>query len=250
MDGSLSFAFLVLSGVGLKVLLHDDGAWRGDARRAAKLWSVAALICGTTAVVSGSVMAFPCYCIVAGALWATRPRHEVGGRAAGPPGHRFWIQLLASGLSVGVAYLFAAVFHPQSPEWVNGLACSLWSLTGAGPFSVERASGSILWAAGALFAWGGGTQVVRALLADVGLGFACSSGAESDGLLRAGRVIGNLERILVYVLITAGEAQVVGFVIAAKSLVRLSAAREAAEYYLVGTLASLAVALAAAMLVG
>jgi len=63
------------------------------------------------------------------------------------------------------------------------------------------------------------------------------------GLRNAGRMIGILERGLIFFAILFGLEALVGFVIAAKALLRLPEAREAAsrelsEYYLVGTLAS------------
>ena len=80
------------------------------------------------------------------------------------------------------------------------------------------------------------------------------SRAQQQGLERAGWWIGILERFLVYVAILAGIESLVGFVIAVKAVLRLPEAREKwsrelAEYYLVGSLASLAWALAWALAV-
>lgn len=63
------------------------------------------------------------------------------------------------------------------------------------------------------------------------------------GLKNAGRVIGIIERGLIFLSILAGLESLVGFVVAAKALLRLPGARdprsrELSEYYLVGTLAS------------
>lgn len=64
-----------------------------------------------------------------------------------------------------------------------------------------------------------------------------------SGLRNAGRAIGILERGLIFIAILVGLEALVGFVVAAKALLRLPEARERAsrelsEYYLVGTLAS------------
>ena len=80
------------------------------------------------------------------------------------------------------------------------------------------------------------------------------SRAQQQGLERAGWWIGILERMLVYVAILAGIESLVGFVIAVKAVLRLPEAREKwsrelAEYYLVGSLASLAWALTCALAV-
>jgi hypothetical protein len=71
---------------------------------------------------------------------------------------------------------------------------------------------------------------------------------QRTGLELAGRWIGMLERLLVFVAVLAHIESLIGFVIAAKAVLRLPEAREKwsrelAEYYLVGSLASLAWAL-------
>jgi len=66
-------------------------------------------------------------------------------------------------------------------------------------------------------------------------------GANSEGLPEGGRIIGLLERGLIFVLILAGQAAGIGFLIAAKSILRFSAVNEnraASEYVIIGTLAS------------
>ncbi len=62
--------------------------------------------------------------------------------------------------------------------------------------------------------------------------------------LRTGRIIGVLERLLVFLLVVQGEWGAVGLVVAAKSIVRFKdlEQRNFAEYYLVGTLTSLLLA--------
>ena len=75
---------------------------------------------------------------------------------------------------------------------------------------------------------------------------------QRSGLERAGRWIGMLERLLVYVAVLSRLESLIGFVIAVKAVLRLPEAREKwsrvlAEYYLVGSLASLSWALLAAL---
>lgn len=62
--------------------------------------------------------------------------------------------------------------------------------------------------------------------------------------LRTGRIIGVLERLLVFFLVTQGEWGAVGLVVAAKSIIRFKdlEQRNFAEYYLIGTLTSLLLA--------
>ena len=67
------------------------------------------------------------------------------------------------------------------------------------------------------------------------------STAQQEGeILRTGRVIGMLERVLLFLILVQGEWAAVGFVIAAKSVVRFPelSKRAFAEYYLLGTLSS------------
>ncbi len=62
-----------------------------------------------------------------------------------------------------------------------------------------------------------------------------------SGLRNGGRVIGTLERGLIYVLILTGQAAGIGFLIAAKSVLRFGAVKDEgklSEYVIIGTLAS------------
>jgi len=68
---------------------------------------------------------------------------------------------------------------------------------------------------------------------------------------RAGRVIGTLERVAVYVLVLHAQYEALGLVLAAKGLARFQNLdeREFAEYFLIGTFLSVVLAGAAAMAV-
>ncbi|MGH2621072.1 MAG: hypothetical protein ACRDHG_10965, partial [Anaerolineales bacterium] len=75
-------------------------------------------------------------------------------------------------------------------------------------------------------------------------------GATED--LGAGEVIGILERLLIYLLILGGGGlAAVGFVVAAKSAARFPQFKDAAfaEYFLIGSLASIGLATAAGLAV-
>ena len=68
------------------------------------------------------------------------------------------------------------------------------------------------------------------------------------GLTGAGRVIGNLERGLIFLLILTGQTQNIGFLIAAKSVLRFGSVnddRKFSDYVIIGTLASFGWAIAA-----
>lgn len=75
---------------------------------------------------------------------------------------------------------------------------------------------------------------------------------DRPGLLGAGAYIGMVERFLLTTLVAAGQFGAVGFVLAAKSVARYKQLDEVpgfAEYYLVGTLTSSAIALLTGLLV-
>lgn len=70
---------------------------------------------------------------------------------------------------------------------------------------------------------------------------------EKDGLKNAGRYIGYLERLLVFTFMLIQEYQVIGFILAAKSIFRFGeiqkkSERMKTEYFLIGTLLSFAIA--------
>jgi len=78
--------------------------------------------------------------------------------------------------------------------------------------------------------------------------------SEEDGSLsRAGRFIGILERLFVFVFVVSGHWQAIGFLIAAKSVFRFgdlkeSKDRKLTEYILIGTLLSFGIAILTAIL--
>lgn len=66
------------------------------------------------------------------------------------------------------------------------------------------------------------------------------------GLPNGGRLIGQLERALIFLLVLIGQPGGIGFLVAAKSILRFEEAknRELAEYVLIGTLLSFSLAIA------
>lgn len=71
---------------------------------------------------------------------------------------------------------------------------------------------------------------------------------ELDGLVGGGKWIGQLERALIYVFIFIGHPAGIGFLVAAKSILRFeeSKKQKLAEYVLIGTLMSFSLAIALA----
>ncbi len=98
--------------------------------------------------------------------------------------------------------------------------------------------------AGFVFAVWGGDYAVRTLMSQL-------TPPDPDSLPRGGRLIGRLERAMSLMLVIAGQPDGIGFLIAAKSLLRFNDLahdkdRRVSEYVIIGTLASFAWELVAA----
>ncbi len=67
-----------------------------------------------------------------------------------------------------------------------------------------------------------------------------------DGLKSGGKLIGQLERALIFLLMVIGQPAGIGFLVAAKSILRFEEAKkqQLAEYVLIGTLLSFSLAIA------
>lgn len=124
-----------------------------------------------------------------------------------------------------------------------------WDAAALVPGSDERLAGMLLVVAAAVFLVRGGTHVVRGVL-EKGDTFPAGTGS-LESTLRHGLTIGNLERFLVFVFVFLNSFAAVGFVLAAKGLVRAVdwEGRESVEYFLVGTFASMSLALVVGLLV-
>jgi hypothetical protein len=114
--------------------------------------------------------------------------------------------------------------------------------------------------AGLVFNGKGGTAVVRSLLRRYPTLVPVPQGDPTlprvEGLpsrddYEMGRTIGVLERLIVYLLVLAGQWAALGLVLAAKSIARFPELKNQrfADYYLMGTLASMLTAIAVGMLV-
>jgi hypothetical protein len=67
---------------------------------------------------------------------------------------------------------------------------------------------------------------------------------ENDALMKAGRIIGSLERVISFCLIVVGQFAAVGFIIAAKSILRFRDTDTAkTEYLLIGSFLSFGIAI-------
>lgn len=124
--------------------------------------------------------------------------------------------------------------------WQPGLwAGGLWSGCAALP-------GLMAVAAGAILATRAGSFAIGFLMAPFARRLPEDIAAES--LPGAGRVIGLMERGLIFAFLLIGQPEGVGLLIAAKSILRFGAVRDdraLSEYVIIGTLASVGWALAA-----
>lgn len=122
------------------------------------------------------------------------------------------------------------------------------------PLSSERLTAlAMAWSALA-FAGQGGTHIVRGILDKVGTIPQTSAGSNKLDTMEynRGRVIGNLERGVMLLTVVIGAYGSLGFLVAAKGLIRikeLEEDRDFAEYFLIGTLSSVLIALALGFLV-
>ena len=104
----------------------------------------------------------------------------------------------------------------------------------------------ILFATGYLYVCGRGMALVRAVLDLPDLLMPGEDSRAVGGVeVTRGRAIGVLERALILTLVLLGQFGALGLVVAAKALARFKALedRDFAEYFLIGTLASLLLAL-------
>lgn len=143
----------------------------------------------------------------------------------------------ASGKNGPVAFLLdqgghLAVLTALGTYWIPGQVPYWQSLC---PFYVR----GILLLAGAILCIRAGGFWIGKMVAP----YQAALAGVSESLPNAGRIIGQLERALIYFFVLAGELQGVGFLVAAKSILRFSEVkgpgqRREAEYILIGTLMS------------
>lgn len=137
-----------------------------------------------------------------------------------------------------LAYLADQLAHLATIVVVASVAPGIWAGSfWAGQTALEPSwllHGMVL-GAGAIYAIRAGGFAVGKLMEPL------APAVDPAGLTDGGRLIGLLERGLIFVLMLAGQAASIGFLIAAKSVMRFETAskeQKAAEYVIIGTLAS------------
>ncbi|OYX41752.1 MAG: hypothetical protein B7Z02_14135 [Rhodobacterales bacterium 32-67-9] len=165
-----------------------------------------------------------------------------------------WELLALSVLHVAIDAAKARVAEPGLTAFLADQGAHLLSLAALAWFRPDLVAGGAwagVTAAPALMAYlAGGILTVRA--GGFAVGFLMLDYQPDDlpkGLPNGGRMIGNLERALIFLFVLVGQPAGIGFLIAAKSVLRfdtVSKNQHASEYVIIGTLASFGWALAAA----
>ncbi|MBU2936270.1 MULTISPECIES: DUF3307 domain-containing protein [Pacificibacter] len=149
-------------------------------------------------------------------------------------------------------YLTDQLTHLVTLAAIAAFAPTLWA---DGVWTKDLASGGLInisaWAPKAMLLTAGILYTTRAGGFAVGkLMQPFITGAPKKSLPKGGMMIGLLERGLIFLMFLAGQPAGIGFLIAAKSVLRFDAAskNEKAEYVIIGTLASFSWAIAIAIL--
>jgi hypothetical protein len=150
------------------------------------------------------------------------------------------------------AVLFALFAFSGSVDSISGPLESWYEQLGLGFVDSVAVNQFVLGVSAALFMTASGNRVVRLLLDQAGV----SLKNESD--VPGGRVLGPLERLIVFAIVLAGDPAAAAIVITGKGLLRFPEIRRDSEkpgpdarteYFLIGTFASLVIAALLAVLV-
>lgn len=150
-------------------------------------------------------------------------------------------------ITVIIGVCIAAYSRLSSP-----MICSLFAR-----FDYRIISQILLLGTGYLFIFRGGTEIVRSVLSYVEPIQHRQEGQRTAECmtveeLRVGEIIGNIERFLILSLVFLEQYTAIAFVLAVKAVARSKVVEDDPEfsrYYLVGTLASAAVAMAVGLLI-
>ena len=132
-------------------------------------------------------------------------------------------------LVIYLATFFYWKHHPYVPAYIN-------------IFTINQ----LLIVAGFILCLKPTNVIIRICLSSLNLYPQKDATTENEDLQKAGRWIGSIERILAFVLVILGEYTAIGFIIAAKSVLRYGDNKtNKTEYVLIGTLLSFGIAILA-----
>lgn len=126
--------------------------------------------------------------------------------------------------------------------WLDGVPSAVWRTL----LEWEKLHSLLLALLILVINWDPACVLVRKIFDEMSAGREPSPFADEP---KAGRIIGKLERLIISVLVLAGQPGAIGFVLTAKSIARFKQFDDQgfAERYLVGTLASTAIAIITAL---
>lgn len=137
-------------------------------------------------------------------------------------------QVIHAAVIAGIGYVAYTV------QWTGAIQNIWFSL-----FGIRYVKGMLLLCGMAASVWGAGYAMKLQMV----FFSPAATGSGDDGLPRGGRIIGMLERMLIFIFVLAGKPEGAGFLIAAKSVFRIGDLthkedRHRAEYIMIGTLFS------------
>ncbi|WP_424931193.1 DUF3307 domain-containing protein [Amaricoccus macauensis] len=156
-------------------------------------------------------------------------------RLGGPGVTSFLVDQAAHAVMIGLA----ATLQPEA------FTAGLWANPALAPIAPALPVGMAL-AAGLIASVFAGGYAVKELMTSVEI----EEAEQRLDMPKGGLFIGRLERLLIYMITLAGHVDAIGFLIAAKSVLRFNELsrekdRKVSEYVIIGTLASFAWGLAA-----
>jgi hypothetical protein len=120
-----------------------------------------------------------------------------------------------------------------------------WKMGGDIPGCINQfTTQGLLVATGFLLCLKPANILTRVCLATLGTNRAIGDSLENESLQKAGRWIGSIERSMTFGLVLLGQYTAIGFIIAAKSVLRYGDNTHKTEYVLIGTLLSFGIAFA------
>jgi hypothetical protein len=152
-------------------------------------------------------------------------------------------EIVVNALMLGLAAWIVSCNHLESGSVLLSI-----------PLSESRLAAIAVLASVFIFSGRGGTHIVRGILDKMGTVPRTSADAgagevDTDEYNR-GEMIGNLERYLLVLTVVLGSYSALGFLVAAKGLIRIEEFKNRvfAEYFLIGTLSSVGIALVLGLL--
>lgn len=141
-------------------------------------------------------------------------------------------------------YIVAEPF--DEPEWLKMALSSAARATCSDGWTVSGVASFFLILSGLLYLSSPANAIIRGVLKPLGVFPVVTARDTEADTARRGAIVGTLERWIAFVLVLTGQYTALAFVIAAKSIARykkISEEEKFGEYFLIGTLTSIGIAL-------